>query len=69
MIDATGHERFSDANPPDLHGHLDKKLAGLLNTGGVHNLDAQASPNWTLNEALGALSWLVGRDIPSVAGT
>jgi protein SCO1/2 len=69
LIDAAGHERFSDSNPPNLHGRLDKKLAGLLNAGGLQNLDAQASPSWTLDQALAALSWLVGHNIPSVAGT
>jgi cytochrome oxidase Cu insertion factor (SCO1/SenC/PrrC family) len=69
LIDASGHERFSDSNPPDLHGQLDPKLKGLLNAGGIKNLDHQAAPNWTLGDALSSLSWLVGRPIPSVAST
>jgi protein SCO1/2 len=69
LIDASGHERFSDSNPPDLHGQLDPKLKGLLNAGGIKNLDNQAAPNWTLSDALSSLSWLVGRPIPSVAST
>jgi protein SCO1/2 len=69
LIDTKGHERFSDSNPPDLHGQLDPKLKGLLNAGGVKNLDDQNSPNWTLAQALSSLSWLVGRTIPSVAST
>ena len=69
LIDASGHERFSDSNPPDLHGQLDQKLKGLLNAGGIKNLDDQAAPNWTLAEALSSLSWLLGRPIPSVAST
>jgi protein SCO1 len=69
LIDASGHERFSDSNPPDLHGQLDQKLKGLLNAGGIKNLDDQSAPNWTLNQALSSLSWLVGRTIPSVAST
>jgi len=69
LIDAQGHERFSDSNPPDLHGHLDRKLTGLLNAGGLKNLDDQSLPNWTLSQALASLSWLVGRTIPSVAST
>jgi protein SCO1/2 len=69
LIDRSGHERFIDANPPDLHGHLKKSLTDLLNAGGLRNLNAQGKPNWTLAEALASLSWLVGRDIPSVAGT
>jgi protein SCO1/2 len=69
LIDSSGHERFSDSNPPDLHGKLDHKLKGLLNAGGIKNLDDQAAPNWTLTQALSSLSWLVGQTIPSVAST
>ena len=69
LIDRDGHERFSDSNPPNLSGHLDKQLTGLLNAGGLRNLDDQGSPNWTLSQALGSISWLVGRNIPSVAST
>ena len=49
LIDASGHERFSDSNAPNLHGQLDQKLKGLLNAGGIKNLDDQAAPNWTLD--------------------
>jgi cytochrome oxidase Cu insertion factor (SCO1/SenC/PrrC family) len=69
LIDASGHERFSDSNPPDLHGQLDKKLTGLLNAGGLKNLDEQSAPNWTLAQALSSISWLVGRSISSIAST
>ena len=69
LIDAAGHERFSDSNPPDLHGHLDKGLTGLLNAGGLKNLDEQSAPNWTLSQALSSIGWLVGQTIPSVAST
>jgi protein SCO1/2 len=65
LIDASGHERFSDSNPPDLHGHLKKSLTDLLNAGGLQNLNAQSHPNWTVPEALASISWLVGRTIPS----
>jgi protein SCO1 len=64
LIDRQGHERFVDANAPDLHGHLKKSLEGLLNNGGVHNLKDQSQPNWTLTDALSSISWLVGRNIP-----
>jgi cytochrome oxidase Cu insertion factor (SCO1/SenC/PrrC family) len=69
LIDASGHLRFSDGNPPNLHGRLDKALTGLLNAGGLHNLEDQTSPNWTLSTALAAISWLVGENIPSFAST
>ena len=64
LIDASGHERFSDSNPPNLNGHLDKKLTNLLNGGGLQNLDHQGNPNWTLSDALSSISWLVGQNIP-----
>jgi protein SCO1 len=64
LIDRQGHERFVDANAPDLHGHLKKSLEGLLNNGGVRNLNDQSKPNWTLTDALASISWLVGRNIP-----
>ena len=67
LIDRDGHERFSDSNPPNLFGHLDQKLTGLLNAGGLKNLDDQGSPNWTLEQSLASIGWLVGRNIPSVA--
>ena len=39
LIDAAGRERFSDSNPPDLHRRLKTTLRGLLNAGGLQNLD------------------------------
>jgi protein SCO1/2 len=69
LIGPSGDERFSDSTPPNLHGHLAKKLTGLLNTGGLKNLDDQSAPNWTLGQALSSISWLVGRSIPSIAST
>jgi protein SCO1 len=69
LFDASGRERFSDSNPPNLQGRLDPKLKGLLDAGGIKNLDDQNSPNWTLDEALASLSWLVGRTISPVAST
>jgi protein SCO1 len=69
LIDPSGHERFSDSSPPDLHGHLDQKLTSLLNDGGLQNLDHQANPNWTLSDALSSISWLVGQNIAGGANT
>ena len=69
LIGPSGHERFSDSTPPNLHGQLNKKLTGLLNAGGLKNLDEQNAPDWTLGQALSSISWLVGRSIPSVAST
>jgi len=69
LIDPSGHERFSDSNAPNLRGHLNKKLTNLLNDGGLQNLDHQATPNWTLSDALDSISWLVGQNIPDGAST
>ena len=69
LIDPAGHERFSDSNPPNLHGHLNKKLTNLLNDGGLQNLEHQGNPNWTLSDALHSISWLVGQNIAGGAST
>ncbi len=69
LIDPTGHERFTDSNPPDLHGQLGQKLTSLLNEGGLRNLHHQGNPNWTLTDALNSISWLVGQNIPGGAST
>lgn len=69
LIDRQGHERFVDATPPNLRGHLDHGLTGLLNAGGRQNLYHQAADSWTLTQALASLSWLVGRTLPAVAST
>ncbi len=63
LINRQGHERFVDANAPNLHGHLKKSLENLLNDGGVRNLKDQSKPNWTITDALSSISWLVGRNI------
>jgi protein SCO1 len=69
LIGADGHERFADANPPNLHGKLNRRLTSLLNSGGIRNLDHQTGISWTLPDALSAISWLVGKSIPSIAST
>jgi cytochrome oxidase Cu insertion factor (SCO1/SenC/PrrC family) len=69
LISTSGRERFSDSLPPNLHGRLNKSLTGLLNAGGMANLNHQSNPNWTLSDALASISWLVGRNIPSRATT
>ena len=68
LLDPRGHERFITASPPDLRGKLAPSLQGLLNDGGVHNLQHQQSPSWTVPQALSALGWLVGRPIPQARG-
>jgi protein SCO1 len=67
LIDRQGRERFVDANAPNLHGHLKKSLENLLNNGGVKNLDDQKKPNWTIENALSSIGWLVGQNIPTAS--
>jgi protein SCO1 len=69
LIGPDGRERFSDSNPPNLDGRLDRKLTSLLNAGGLQNLNQQAKPNWTLPDALASISWLVGQNIVGTANT
>ena len=65
LLDAQGHERFIDANAPNLHGKLRADLKKLLNAEGLKNLSNPKGITWTLQDALAALSWMVGRNIPS----
>jgi cytochrome oxidase Cu insertion factor (SCO1/SenC/PrrC family) len=69
LIDRAGHERFVDANAPNLNGHLNAKLKGLLNPGGVNELDHPSPIAWTLADLVSDVGWLVGRSIPSGAAT
>lgn len=65
LVDPSGRERFVDATAPNMKGRLSHKLAGLLDDGGVHNLDNPQGPNWTTTDALAAVSWLLGTDVPA----
>jgi protein SCO1 len=65
LIDAQGRERFVDINAPNVEGKLDKKLTGLLNAGGLVHLHHPGPNYWTITEALGSISWLLGTNVPS----
>jgi cytochrome oxidase Cu insertion factor (SCO1/SenC/PrrC family) len=65
LIDGAGRERFVDASAPDMKGQLNKKLTGLLDDGGVHELNDPQGPNWTTAEALASISWLLGANVPA----
>jgi cytochrome oxidase Cu insertion factor (SCO1/SenC/PrrC family) len=69
LINAQGHERFEDANAPNLHGKLSTKLKSLLNAAGLYGLGHPSGPTWTLSDAVAALSWLVGQNITNSAST
>jgi protein SCO1 len=67
LIDPQGRERFVDATAPDMAGRLNKKLAGLLDEGGLHDLDHPQPPNWTTADALASIGWLLGTNVPPAA--
>jgi protein SCO1/2 len=64
LIGADGRERFVNASAPDIPG-LSPKLKALLNAGGIHDLTHPLPTNWTTNDALAALSWVLGTSIPA----
>ena len=63
LIGPGGRERFVDASAPNLGGKLNQGLKSLLNPGGMHNLVHPQLPNWTVNDALASISWLLGTDV------
>jgi protein SCO1/2 len=65
LISPSGHERFITLDIPDLHGELAVRLRALLDSQGLQYLDHGApGEDYTIPQALGALSWLMGRSIP-----
>jgi cytochrome oxidase Cu insertion factor (SCO1/SenC/PrrC family) len=67
LIDPLGHERFVDVSAPDMSGRLNQKLASLLNSGGLYNLQHPQGPDWTVANALTSISWLLGTTIHSAS--
>lgn len=63
LIDPSGNERFITQALPLLNGQLPANLRSLLDGLGVQHLDHGEPGGYTIPEALGALSWLVGRHI------
>jgi protein SCO1 len=64
LINQSGRERFVNASAPNEKGALSAKLRGLLDDGGLHDLQNPQGPNWTTADALGAIGWLLGTSIP-----
>jgi cytochrome oxidase Cu insertion factor (SCO1/SenC/PrrC family) len=65
LINPSGRERFITLDIADLHGKLAVGLRSLLDSQGLQYLDHGSPGNdYTIPQALGALSWLVGRSIP-----
>jgi cytochrome oxidase Cu insertion factor (SCO1/SenC/PrrC family) len=67
LISPTGRERFVDASAPNQKGALSAKLRGLLNDGGVHELDNPQATDWTTTDALTSISWLLGTNVPAAS--
>jgi cytochrome oxidase Cu insertion factor (SCO1/SenC/PrrC family) len=65
LIDPSGRERFVDASAPNQKGVLNAKLRGLLNDGGLHELQNPEAPDWTTADALASISWLLGTNVPA----
>jgi cytochrome oxidase Cu insertion factor (SCO1/SenC/PrrC family) len=65
LIDPSGRERFVDASAPNQKGALNAKLRGLLNNGGLHELQNPQAPDWTTADALASISWLLGTNVPA----
>ena len=63
LINQSGRERFVDASAPNEKGALNAKLRGLLNDGGLHDLQNPQAPSWTTADALAAVGWLLGTNI------
>ncbi|MBV9661502.1 MAG: SCO family protein [Acidimicrobiales bacterium] len=69
LIDPSGDERFITQELPNLHGQLSPQLKSLLDSEGISNLDsADPGQSYTIPQALGALSWLVGKKLPVPTG-
>jgi hypothetical protein len=62
LIDRAGNERFLTQELPLLHGQLSASLKSLLDDEGIDHLRNGISGfSYTIPQALGALSWLVGQ--------
>ena len=65
LINPSGRERFVDASAPNQKGALNAKLRGLLDDGGLHDLQNPQAPDWTTADALASISWLLGTNVPT----
>lgn len=65
LISQSGRERFVNASAPDEKGLLNARLRGLLNDGGLRNLQNPQGPSWTTADALDAIGWLLGTNVPA----
>jgi protein SCO1 len=66
LINPSGRERFVDASAPNQKGALNAKLRGLLDDGGLHELQNPQAPDWTTTDALTSISWLLGTNVAAL---
>ncbi|MGH9205549.1 MAG: SCO family protein, partial [Acidimicrobiales bacterium] len=64
LLGPDGNERFITVAAPNVHGQLSPGLKNLLGSSGIQGLNHPDNPNWTVSDALNAVGWLVGRNIP-----
>ncbi len=65
LVTPAGHIVFANAAAPAFHGTLPPTLRRFLSSQGVDHLKHPPQPNWTPSDALTALSWALGKPLPS----
>jgi protein SCO1/2 len=65
ILDGQGHERFATGAAPQFNGTLNPQLHAFLNAEGRSHLAHPPQPGWQPSQALGALSWVLGRTLAS----
>lgn len=65
LIGPNLHERFITVSAADLRGRsLEPALSRMLDAQGAGDLRHPPAGSWTVPQALSAIGWLAGRDIP-----
>jgi protein SCO1 len=64
IVDPHGTERFVTDAAPNFHGQLTPKLYHFLSDEGLQHLAHPARPNWTPDQLLAALGWVLGQSLP-----
>ena len=64
LINQSGQERFVNASAPNEKGALNAKLRGLLDDGGLHDLQNPQGPTGPPPTPSAAIGWLLGHDHP-----
>jgi cytochrome oxidase Cu insertion factor (SCO1/SenC/PrrC family) len=67
FVDRRGHWRIAILGMPNVHGKLAARLRSLLSDKGLENLARPEVP-WTVSQALGDLSFLLGKRVWPASG-